>query len=167
MIFLLFLACTGGTLKDSTPTGHDDSGSVDTSAGKSCNTDNESCSPGTCGGEGINMLPGADCISCHSRGGDREAPPFQAAGTVFTNRWGEQGARGVTVRITDATGAVFEEVTSIAGNFEMSQAISFPIQVEVESTAGIETMTDAVSTGACNSCHSCTGEAGAKVYAAQ
>jgi hypothetical protein len=171
MIFLFLLACTGGTPKDSTIVGNDDSTTdspVDTGAGKTCNTDNESCAPGgSCRGEGINMLPGADCISCHTRGGEREAPPFQAAGTVFNNRWGDQGQGGVTVRITDADGTVFEERTSNVGNFEISQTMSFPIRAEVESSAGIKQMADEISTGACNSCHSCEGEAGGKLYAQQ
>ena len=113
------------------------------------------------------MLPGADCVACHSRNGEREAPPFQAAGTVFNNRWGDQGQGGVTVRITDATGTVFEEKTSNVGNFEISQALSFPIKAEVESSAGILKMEAEANTGACNSCHSCEGEAGGKLYAQQ
>lgn len=113
------------------------------------------------------MLPGADCISCHSRGGDREAPTFQAAGTVFTSRYGEDPASGVTVRITDSTGKVFEESTSTTGNFEISQAISFPIHAEVESAAGLKKMSQTVETGACNSCHKCDGNAGGKLYAEQ
>jgi hypothetical protein len=44
-----------------------------------CNEANEACSPSTCGGDGVNMLPGSDCLTCHYPGAgggyDEDTPP--------------------------------------------------------------------------------------------
>lgn len=173
--FLLFLACSspqpigkdsGSTGTDNTTDSSTDSGTTDTHV---CNEDNEDCdvNVGGCGGEGIDMLPGANCLNCHTRGGDREAPTFTAAGTVFVDKWGTKGASGVTVRITDKNGNVYEEKTGRAGSFVMNDNIVFPAKAEVESSAGTMKMGEDLKTGACNSCHSCTGSKGEKLYAQQ
>lgn len=151
--------------------GGGDWGGVDTAGGGggdgSCNTDNEACRAGTCGGEGANMLPGADCLNCHSGGGggEDEAGRWSAAGTVFDDLLGSSGAGGATVRITDSTGYTASMTTSSKGNFYTSHTLVPPLTAEVETAAGTRVMGQEVSTGACNSCHQCDGAAGGKLYA--
>lgn len=178
--FLLFFACTAATpdVKDSngTVTENTDSQTTDTtetitstSTSKVCDDANEDCDVGMnqCRGDGIDMLPGANCLNCHSRNGDREAPIFNAAGTVYSDKWGSSPESGATVRITDANGKTYEERTGRAGSFRFEDNIAFPANVEVETNAGVKTMNDEVKNGECNSCHACTGSKGEKIYAAQ
>ena len=54
--------------------------------------------------------------------------------------------------------------SSSAGNFFTSHALTPPLTAEVEDADGTRAMSREVSTGACNSCHSCVGEAGGKLY---
>lgn len=170
ILLMSLLACDTG--KDDTNNG-DDSGGDDTAAGE-CNTDNEECGPGVsgCGGEGSDMLPGADCLSCHTGEEDdrrarmpEEGPLFTAAGTVFSDLDGVDYADDVTVRITDSTGELVELTSSTKGNFHTSRTLVPPLSAEIETDAGVKTMGREVETGACNTCHSCDGEAGGKLYA--
>lgn len=175
--FLLFLACSASqpVVKDSGSTGNDsstdtsttDSGTSTTTDSHVCDDSNEDCDVGTCRGDGIDMLPGANCLNCHTRGGDREAPTFTAAGTVFTDKWGTSGQNKATVRITDKNGKVYEQTTVREGNFRFQDNIAFPATVEVETAAGVKEMNEKIETGACNSCHSCTGSKGEKLYGQQ
>jgi hypothetical protein len=50
------------------------------------------------------------------------------------------------------------------GNFSMDEFISFPISAEVEVDGAIRVMNDPIETGACNTCHTCEGEAGNKIF---
>lgn len=136
-------------------------GGVDASG---CNTANESCGPGRCGGEGANMLPGADCLQCHNSGGG-EASKWTVGGTVFTDDQGTDGVSGAKVRITDASGATVEISTSSSGNFYTSRSLKAPLSAEIVTASGTVSMGRTVSTGACNNCHSCGGEAGGKLFA--
>ena len=58
-LFLMLGCATGDTGNDSSTT---------------CDETNEACAPGTCGGEGGEMLPGADCLACHDGSGGGLAP---------------------------------------------------------------------------------------------
>lgn len=152
-LFLMFGCATGDTGNDTTTT---------------CDETNEACGPGTCGGEGGEMLPGADCLACHGGSGaggeeDEEAPRFTAAGTAFADMDGTGPLSGATVRITDADGAVVTLTTNAAGNFYTSQSLAFPIDAEVEANGSTSTMGSSVDVGGCNSCHACAGEAGGKL----
>lgn len=73
------------------------------------------------------MFPGRDCVGCHI---DNDGPPLALGGTVYPfvlsantpALLGQSGTdcfglEGVTVRIDDADGQIFEVVTNRAGNF--------------------------------------------------
>ena len=152
---LLMLGCaTGDTGNDSSTT---------------CDETNEACAPGTCGGEGGEMLPGSDCLACHDGSGggggeaDEDAPKFTAAGTAFADMDGTGPLSGATVRITDAGGTVVTLTTNSVGNFYTNEALTFPIDAEVEANGSTSTMASSVDVGGCNSCHACAGEAGGKL----
>jgi len=129
---------TGGTADTSDTS--DTVDTTDTGPAPECNTDNEACEPGTCGGEGGPMLPGSDCVSCHSAGsgagesGEQdELAVWTIAGTAFADRYGGAKAPGATVRITGADG----ETRAMGGSQNY---------------------------GGCNSCHACAGAVGDKLY---
>jgi hypothetical protein len=127
-----------------------------------CDTTNESCRPGTCGGEGSRMLPGADCLACHKSGGG-EAPIWTAAGTAYVDAAGSGPLDGATIHITDQT-HTFDLITNSVGNFHTNTHITPPFTASIETDAGTLTMTEHQTTGACNSCHSCDGAAGGKLH---
>lgn len=165
----MLLACVGE--KPGTDTGGGDSGHTGETAASTCDTTHEECAPGVsgCGGEGANMLPGSDCMSCHTGEGENlvaeDAPRWTAAGTLFSDADGSSGVADATVRITDSTGTVVELTTSSKGNFYTARALTMPISAEVETADGIVSMGRMPDTAACNSCHRCEGEAGGKMYA--
>ncbi len=159
-------------------------GAVDSAAGKgasnsdsalpqhsteNCNIDNENCAEGErgCRGEGSDMLPGANCQACHSGStGERGEPAtWTAAGTIFRDIDGLEGADNAIVHITDATGKTINVDSHRSGNFYTSRTLTPPLTVEIETADGTLAMKKAVDTGACNSCHRCEGEAGGKLYA--
>lgn len=129
----------------------------------SCNDANESCGPNSCGGEGGTMLPGANCLACHTSGGG-EAPKFTAAGTVFTDIDGSGKSSNATVYLTDANGQSVTLSTNSAGNFYTTKSLTFPLTAEVDKGGFTMAMGSEISTGACNSCHQCGGQAGGKLY---
>ncbi len=174
----LVLACTtkSDVPADDTSVGTDsaagDSSTTDTvDTSIVCNTDNEECAPNVagCGGEGVNMLPGAACLGCHGEGapasGRERAPTLSAAGTLFADWAGTAPAANATVRITDSTGRTVTLTTSRVGNFETNGRLTPPLTAEVETSAGVRRMNQEVNTGDCNSCHACEGDAGEKMYA--
>lgn len=158
---LSLLAACGGA-----PTGDD--------TATTCDETNEACGPGTCDGEGANMLPGADCLACHTPGNfpddkaarakeEDEARFWTAAGTVFADPDGTEPLVGATVRVTDADGNVVEMTSNAAGNFYTADPLAFPIVAEVEKDGDIVEMQGEQETGACNGCHACTGAVGTKL----
>lgn len=161
---LLLLACTGsgpGSFSNGGSAGNNSS--WDTGLGE-CNTANEDCGVNSCRGDGPNMLPGADCLACHSRGGDRDADVFTVGGTVYPDWDGVGGGLdGVTVRVTDAKGKVVEMRSSRAGNFYTEENLTPPLRAEVENEFGIIEMDRTVEDGDCNSCHVCDDEG--KIFA--
>ncbi len=144
-----------------------------------CNEANEDCAPGTCSGEGADMLPGSQCLACHSQGNlsddkdwevdeageSGEGGIFTVGGTVFEDILGSGGAPGVTIRITDATGSQVEMVSSSSGNFYTDSTLTAPLSAELERDGSIISMVSTASTGDCSSCHRCDGPAGGKLYA--
>ncbi len=129
--------------------------------GSSCNDANEGCGPNSCSGEGGSMLPGANCLGCHTGG---EQGKFTAAGTVFTDSNGSGKSSGAIVTITDASGRSITLTTNSVGNFYTTQSLTFPITAEVEQGGFTSAMSSEVTTGACNTCHQCGGTAGGKLY---
>ena len=101
------------------------------------------------------MLPGSDCLVCHTAGGDREAGVFTLGGTVFTDLDGSALAEGVVVRVTDANGKVVEMTSNGAGNFFSSESMVPPMKAEVEVDGRVERMATEISYGGCASCHIC------------
>lgn len=146
-----------------------------------CDTENETCAPGECEEEeGPEMLPGANCQACHTAGiiddienddddegeSDEESEDdvWSFAGTLYADRYGSEPLQGATIRVTDAEGSVHEVTTNRVGNFYSDAALVFPIFAEVEKDGEIVSMAPSQTTGACNSCHNCSGQAGGKMY---
>jgi hypothetical protein len=151
LTLLLLIACAPKTGDDTSTT---------------CDESNEACGPGTCEGEGGEMLPGSDCLSCHSSGAAKEvedAPPLTAAGTAFVDLDGTAPLTGATVRITDAGGFILELTTNSVGNFYTNEPLTFPINAEVEVDGTVQAMGTSVDVGGCSSCHACAGSAGGKL----
>ena len=114
------------------------------------------------------MMPGSDCNSCHRPGGSHDAPSFTISGTVYsslTERDDCLGVSGASIRITDATGRRIELLSNRAGNFFLktkSARIALPFQAEVTVAGKTRAMPVAQCEPSCNSCHSATGQSGAK-----
>jgi len=148
-LLALFACGTGGSADDPATT---------------CNEENEACDIGGCDGEGGQMLPGSDCLLCHTNGGANEASPYTYGGTAFMDIDGLDPLSGAIIRITDADGNVTEVDTNAVGNFYGTGALVFPILAEIEVDGQVRSMVTPVQTGACNSCHVCAGAAGGKLY---
>lgn len=98
------------------------------------------------------MNAGQACISCHGPGGTN--PRMTVGGTVYSSATGGSAVSGATVTIIGGDGAKLTLVTGRTGNFYTSSAISFPATVEVSKCPDTQVMTDTISSGDCNSCHS-------------
>ena len=113
------------------------------------------------------MHPGVACIACHARSGDGVspsdhggAPIFRVAGTVYPTGHEPNdcnGATGVAVEVTDATGAMTTLPVNAAGNFFSSAALPAPIHVAVVAGGKRRAMSGSPPTGDCNSCHTQAG----------
>lgn len=163
MIQLLLLLCMTGCEWEGAEYGEEGGGGGggwDTGGG-SCNSAHENCGPGSCSGEGVNMLPGANCLSCHTGG---EAGAWTVGGTVFSDGLGARGASNVTVVVTDSKGTKVEMNSSSVGNFYTSKKLVPPLSAKLLRGGQVVEMARTVNTGACNSCHSCGGSAGGKLY---
>ena len=108
------------------------------------------------------MHPGRACISCHEAS---DAPIWTVAGTVYPSLHEPNdcnGAHGsVEVVITDATGATLTLPVNTAGNFFTSTSVTFPIHAKVVNGSVENAMTDAQTSGDCNSCHTQGGTSSA------
>ena len=105
------------------------------------------------------MHPGGDCIGCHESEG--EGPRYAIAGTVMgalDDPTDCNGIDGVTVRITDADGAIHEATTNSAGNFFLDDEVPVPYNAEIEVDGATRTMATAQTDGNCASCHTEVGE---------
>jgi hypothetical protein len=164
MLLSLLFACTPHPADDKPADSADSATDTDTTTTGTCNDENESCEPGTCSGSGSRMLPGADCLACHSVNGADEAPRWTIAGTAFIDRFGSAALNGATVRVTGADGATIELTTNIVGNFYTSEHVEKPYTAEVEVDGDVLTMPITQEYGGCNECHACDGTAGGKLY---
>jgi hypothetical protein len=119
------------------------------------------------------MFPGRDCVGCHI---DNDGPPLAIGGTIYpyvlsANSPGLLaqtgtdcfGVEGVTVRIEDGEGQVFELLTNRAGNFYVegnpddfakpfSAAVIWPNQITGEEQTSPMAATFP-SYGGCANCH--------------
>ncbi len=156
--FGLFVGCGDDDVESGTP---DDPNTA-------CVETNEACGPDNCSGEGDLMLPGSNCISCHSEGNmpedDEPKNWYTIAGTVFKDINGTAGASGVTIRVTDSVGTVVELKASAVGNFYSRTQLQAPLTAEIESGGEKKVMIAEVQTGDCASCHKCGGVAGGKLF---
>jgi hypothetical protein len=127
------------------------------------------CTSGTYwrGGEGSSLMhPGLACISCHSRG---EGPRFAIAGTIYPtgheyDDCNGTAASGAVVQITDNAGVTRSFTANSAGNFYGSASggwPTFPIRARVTFQGRTRSMSGAVPSGDCNSCHTLNGANGA------
>jgi hypothetical protein len=112
-------------------------------------------------GEGPLMEPGAACIQCHA---DPQwpGPVFAAAGTVYPSLYELDtcwGSPSVTVRITDANGAVHTATSNAVGNFLFDRPIARPYKAQVESGGRVRAMHTPQVDGDCNRCHAESGGA--------
>lgn len=119
------------------------------------------------------MFPGRDCVGCHI---DNDGPPLALGGTVYpfvltANAPGLLaqtgtdcfGVEGVTVRIEDGEGQIFEVVTNRAGNFYVEgnpDDFAKPFSAEIDWTNPRTGMTQTSgmlattpSYGGCANCH--------------
>ena len=104
-----------------------------------------------CNGGSGTMRPGQDCLSCHKPGGEKT---WTLAGTVFPTATSatNQGLSDATIQITDANSATVTLTSNSVGNFYTSNALTFPVAVEI-THAGNTVNMNAAPSGACNSCH--------------
>ncbi len=98
------------------------------------------------------MLPGEDCLRCHS--GER-AQQWTLAGTLFSTPTAatDAGLEGASVLVTDANGRSLTLRTNGAGNFYTAESLVFPLHVEVQQNGVSVGMAMAVPSGGCNACH--------------
>lgn len=161
-------ACDPGKTDAGTDDGSADTDTIaaDTDVLAECVPTHEECAPGVAGcfGEGDFMLPGSNCLACHSPGGLLGAPTWTAGGTIFTDAAGVKAAKNVEIKITDANDQVVTLTSNSSGNFYTGRALAFPIQVDVTKGGVTRSMATAVDEGGCNSCHSCEGAAGGKLF---
>ncbi len=144
-----------------------DKAATDSTVAVTCNEENQACTPSSCTGTGDGMLPGSDCLACHSAGvtsGGVQPVVFGAAGTAFTDPYGQAPLVGATVEVTDSTDAVVDMTTNAAGNYYTIQTLVPPIRASVTTPGGQIRMPAPQDTTSCNACHACGGLAGGHLY---
>jgi hypothetical protein len=101
------------------------------------------------------MLPGDDCLSCHTVGGEGAGHVWTLAGTVFTGPQAAvtDGVQGAQVLVTDSNGKALTLGTNEAGNFYTAESLQFPVHVEVQQGNTRIGMDGHPAVGACNTCH--------------
>lgn len=121
---------------------------------------------------GPTMRPGDNCLRCHQEGfGERDAPVFSAAGTIFPSVDSDhcEGVAGVRVFLMGADGQEVELTTNEAGNFWTRE----PLMEEgpgprIEFEGRTQKMgRNLPGVPACNACHSQppVGGAPGKIFA--
>jgi hypothetical protein len=102
------------------------------------------------------MLPGDDCLSCHSGAAAKavDAPVWTIAGTVYPypDANPDDGLEGIHIHVSDAAGTTFTLKSNQAGNFYSAENVAFPLEVCVERGGATRCMENVVQ-GSCNSCH--------------
>ncbi len=127
--------------------------------------------------DGPAMRPGEDCMQCHSTsaslggtlpGGERghhASPAWSVAGTVFASGTSSAGYEGAEIQVTDANGWSFSLRSNEAGNFYSAESPTFPLHVCLNANGTTRCQQSALTSGACNSCHSAAGAVGAQLAA--
>ena len=97
------------------------------------------------GDKGPEHNPGSPCLLCHG---------FGMAGTIYRRAADETGLAGVTVKMTDADGRVFTEVSNATGNFIVRDAVTYPVHVEISASGARKPMRNVIHQwGSCAECH--------------
>jgi mono/diheme cytochrome c family protein len=115
--------------------------------------------------ESPQMNPGMACIQCHTS--QNEGPRFSIAGTVYPTVhepdlcYGADGANGAQVVVTGGDGVVLTLEVNSAGNFFAEQRVVLPYRAKVVYMGREQVMTDAQTSGDCNSCHTQAGASNA------
>ena len=108
------------------------------------------------------MVPGENCLTCHSPGGGATA--YAVAGTVYPRADSSDfdGIANITVTVTGADGKTVSMLSNSAGNFFAEGAVEFPIDVfSAIGNDGRVSMEPNSLTGACGSCHEALPDKGA------
>jgi hypothetical protein len=115
-------------------------------------------------GNGNDMRPGEDCMTCHKS----TRPNFTISGTVYPtahekNDCDGTAANGIKIVITGADGQVTTLTpSSLSGSFNSTTTIKMPYTAKVTNSAGaMRAMTASQSMGNCNGCHTQAGANGA------
>jgi hypothetical protein len=108
------------------------------------------------------MHPGGVCLTCHSMQG---GPAYKIAGTVYPTAHEPNDCDGVanalTVVVTGADGTTTSLPVNSVGNFYSRSGVVAPFHVKVTDGTKERAMTEAVTAGDCNSCHTEQGANGA------
>ena len=102
-------------------------------------------------GEGL-MLPGTECLGCHTSG-KAATRAFTLAGTVFATDTCPQPATDAVVRVVDASGVTVDLPVNAAGNFYTDRALAPPWRVSLVLGDAITPMAAPTADGRCNRCH--------------
>jgi hypothetical protein len=107
---------------------------------------------------GPSMLPGDDCLRCHSAGSAYPtAPHWSLAGTVFPtpDAAATAGVHGVEVVVATEAGAVLETLTTNAvGNFYSNTPLPEGFRVSLRYQGASIEMPCPPPAGNCGACHS-------------
>ena len=158
-ILVFFLACDVGIAPVTGPVDGPDGGGGDpapepTGGGADAGAPVEiACDDAVATGASGEHNPGRACLDCHGGGGD--APTFRLGGTLYSSLAGGAPVVGATVRMTDAAGVEHEAISARNGNFWITEAITFPIQVSASSCPSAQAMVAPSAVGNCNAsgCH--------------
>ncbi len=104
---------------------------------------------------------GQPCLTCHGGSGPGE-PEMAVGGTIYEVRGGTAPLEGVTVTLTDASGAQRTTSSNAVGNFYVFKSDwepVFPLSVALAyGGERVEMMTPIGRDGACASCHRGAGD---------
>ena len=97
------------------------------------------------------MQPGQDCMQCHGR----SAQSWTVAGTVFgaVDSEADAGVSAAKIYLTDADGRSYTLSSNGSGNFYTAEQLKFPLRAQAEANGARMAMSEPVTSGSCNSCH--------------
>lgn len=105
--------------------------------------------PRATGDDGFHY-PGSACLGCHN---GSVGPAFSVAGTLFSDKAGEQPLSGATVTLIDAADNQIDMLATLNGNFWTDQAVELPAIAFVSSCPDVQPMPVFVEAADCNACH--------------